>query len=187
MTISESSIRDLRCLPTGESSISHGVSRALVKWRIRLIRKDVVSGDETELYQASPLAWGSSAWRFRLMETSCLLRSMSVTKAIGTLWSFQPLGDGADPVPRSRRPALGTVGVWTRDGKYVLGGAEETKSLRRIWAFPVDGGEPRKFDILFETIATADLSHDGKQLAFTGTQTMGEVWTIKNLLQRPRP
>jgi hypothetical protein len=56
-----------------------------------------------------------------------------------------------------------------------------------VWAFPVDGGEPRKLDVVFESIATADLSHDGKRLAFTGSQTKGEVWTIKNLLQRTHP
>ena len=75
------------------------------------------------------------------------------------------------------------VGVWTRNGRYILGAAEETKSTRRIWAFPADGGEPRKLNLLFESLATTDVSPDGKQVAFTGTMTKSEVWAIKNLLQ----
>jgi Tol biopolymer transport system component len=155
---------------------------------LRLIRRDLVSGDETALYRAESLGVG--------------LFGLAISPA-GDLLSFTVnVGDKGDRhlvvVPTTGGPARilfrgdnthpsPSMGVWTKDGQYVLAAAEETKSLFRVWAFPVAGGEPRKLDILFETIATGTLSHDGTRLAFTGTQTMGEVWTIKNLLQRPRP
>jgi hypothetical protein len=153
-----------------------------------LIRKDIVSGAETELYRAESLGVGFFALAISPAGDRLAFsvnvgdegeRHLMVVPTAGGAARIIFRGDYAHPVPQA--------GVWTRNGKYVLGAAEETKSLRRVWAFPVDGGEPRKLDILFELIAAADLSHDGKLLAFTGTQTDGEVWMIKNLLRRPRP
>ena len=155
--------------------------------RLRLIRRDVLSGHETELYQAESLGVGlfglaispeGDRLSFMVNVSDKGDRYLVIVPTAGGAPHILFRGDSTHPTPQA--------GLWTRDGKYVLGVVEETNSLRRMWAFPVDGGEPRKLDIVFEAIATAELSYDGKRLAFTGTKTDGEVWMIKNLLKQTR-
>ena len=154
---------------------------------LRLIKKDVASGTETELYRAE--APGVGLFALAISPSGDRLsfsvnvgdkgeRHLMVVPTAGGPARIIFRGDYTHPSPQA--------GVWTKNGKYVLAAAEETKSLRRVWAFPADGGEPRKLDIVFEAIANAELSHDGKLLAFTGVQTKGEVWMIKNLLKQTR-
>jgi Tol biopolymer transport system component len=172
---------DGRIIYFTRSEVGSGARRLL-----RLIKKDVSSGSETELYQAESngVAFFSPAvspdgdlLSFTVNVGDKGDRHLVVVPTVGGPARVVFRGDYRHPSPH--------MGVWSKDGKYVLAAAEETKSLFRVWAFPVDGGEPRKLDIVFEGIAAAHLSHDGKQFAFTGTQTNGEVWTIKNLLPRP--
>lgn len=155
---------------------------------LRLIKRDLLSGDETELYQAElrgvglfGLAISPEGDRLSFMVNVGDKgdRHLVIVPTAGGAPQILFRGDDEHPTPQA--------GLWTRDGKYVLGVVAETNSLRRIWAFPAGGGEPRKLDIVFESISTAELSHDGRRLAFTGTRTDGEVWMIKNLLRRPRP
>ena len=155
---------------------------------LRLIKKDLVSSRETELYRAESLGVGFFALAispsgdrlsFSVNVGDKGDRHLIIVPTAGGSARILFRGDYAHPIPQ--------VGVWTRDGKYVLAVAEETTSLRRVWAFPTDGSAPRKLDIVFESIGTADLSPDGKQLAFTGSQSKAEIWTIKNLLQPRKP
>ncbi len=154
---------------------------------LRLIKRDVVSGHEIELYHAESLGVGlfglaispeGDRLSFMVNVSDKGDRHLVVVPTAGGAPHIVFRGNSARPTPQT--------GLWTRDGKYVLGVVEESDSMRRVWAFPAAGGEPRKLDITFESITTAELSPDGRHLAFTGTQTKGEVWAIKNLLPRPR-
>ena len=155
---------------------------------LHLMKRDVLSGHETELYQAESPGVGffglaispdGDRLSFMVNVNDKGDRNLVIVPTAGGAARIFFRGDYSHPTPQ--------MGTWSRNGKYFLAVTEETTSLRRVWAFPVDGGEPRKLDIVFESIGTADLSPDGKQLAFTGGQTKGEVWTIKNLLQPRKP
>jgi Tol biopolymer transport system component len=153
---------------------------------LRLIKKELESGEETELFRAeSPgvgffgLAVSPSGDRLSYMMNVGLKdeRHVMVMPTAGGEARILYRGDYSHPTP--------FAGVWTRDGKYVLGVAEEAKKIRRLWAFPAEGGDPQKLDILPQTISTVDLSPDGRRMVFTGIQEKGEVWSIRNLIPQP--
>jgi hypothetical protein len=68
----------------------------------------------------------------------------------------------------------------------VLMAVADGENSRRVWAFPADGGEPRKLNLAMQGILKMDLSPDGGRLVFTGTQRTPELWTITNLIPNMR-
>ena len=150
--------------------------------RLRLVRRDIASGTETELYRAV-----SDGVGFFGLAISPDGRRLAFMANVGpnqrnliTLSS-----DGGTPVILYRggydNPQPQTA-VWTRDGKHILFKAEDGRQRTRVWAVPSEGGEPRKLDLSTESIGKMDLSPDGTQLVFTGTKRKQELWMIKNLL-----
>ena len=77
------------------------------------------------------------------------------------------------------------VATWTHDSRYVLAPVWEGRA-QRIWAFPAEGGDPKKLDLPMERFDGLAVSPDGRQLLFTGVERKAELWTIKNLLPDAR-
>ncbi len=150
--------------------------------RLHLMRRDVDTGTETELYSA--VSDGVGFFGLSISPDGRQLafmanvgpnqRHLLTLSAGGGTPVIVYRGDYTNPQPQST--------VWTRDGKHILIKAEDGKQRTRVWAVPVDGGPARRLDLATQGIGKMDLSPDGKQLAFTGLKRKQELWTIKNLV-----
>ena len=150
--------------------------------RLRLVRRDIASGTETELYRA--VSGGVGFFALTIAPDGRRLAFMANVgpnqRHLMTLST-----DGGTPVILYRGGYSNPqpqAAVWTRDGKHILFKAEDGRQRTRVWAVPSDGGEARKLDLSTEGIGKMDLSPDGTQLVFTGTKRKQELWMIKNLL-----
>ena len=150
---------------------------------LRLVRRDLETGKETELYRmdGGPLFLNPSVSpdgkRLALIASSGPDHQR-------VLITISASGDGS-PFELARGSYLPTVSgqtVWTRDGRYILVAVNEGDTSQRVWAFPAEGGAPRKLNLTMTKIQLTDVSPDGRQLMFTGTVTKPEIWTIKNFL-----
>jgi Tol biopolymer transport system component len=144
----------------------------------RLIKRDLESGKEIELYRgAEPQALCVSADG----------RDLAFFAAADEPNQWKLLRVSADGgVPRELARAANvpylSVAVWTKDGRYIL---LRTSASPRISAFPVDGSTPRELELNLYAgnDPTIDLSPDGKHLVLTGYQKGAhELWAIQNLL-----
>ncbi len=150
--------------------------------RLRLVRRDIASGTETELYRAVSSGVGFFALTIApdgrrlafMANVGPNLRNLMTLSSDGGTPVILYRGGYGNPQPQAA--------VWTRDGEHILFIAEDGRQRTRVWAIPADGGDARKLDLSTEGIGKMDLSPDGTQLVFTGTKRKRELWMIKNLL-----
>ncbi len=156
-----------------------------------LVRRDRVSGDETELYRAPSLG----AVGFFGLAVSPDGKSLAFSQNVGNderHLFLLPSGGGAARVlyrGKYSMPQPGTGG-FTPDGRHVLvtGSDESVRSpangtLNKLWAIPVDGGPPRAVGLERRGgLGALSVSPDGKRLAFTGVDRSSELWSLTNLL-----
>lgn len=149
---------------------------------LRLVRRDLATGKETELYRASSdgvgffgLSISPDGSRLAFMANVGPNQRHLMTLSV----------DGGTPLVLYRggygNPMAGTA-VWTHDGRYILfkanGGAERT----HVWAIPSAGGTARMLDLVGERIGKMHLSTDGTKVVFSGATQKRELWVINNLL-----
>jgi Tol biopolymer transport system component len=152
------------------------------RFMLRLIRRDLSSGGDIELYRAESHGIG-----FFTPAVSHDGRSIAFTANVGDserhLMTVPTTGGPARVLYRGTysRPTPATA-VWTRDGRTIITAADDGRTRYRYVAFPAEGGEPRALDLSMQGLGTADLSPDGRRLVFTGVEGRAEVWTIRNLL-----
>jgi len=152
---------------------------------LHLVRRDLSSGTETEIYRAVSSGVGffglsvspDGSWLAFSANVGPNERTLMTLPATGGVPKVLYRGDYTHPTPQTT--------VWTKDGRYVLAIFGDGRNRSRVWAFPADGGEPRKLDVTMQGIGSVDLSPDGR-LVFTGATNKSEVWTISNLLPHPR-
>jgi Tol biopolymer transport system component len=150
--------------------------------RLRLVRRDIASGSETELYRAVSdgigffgLAISPDGRRLVFMaNVGPNQRNLMTLSTGGGTPVILYRGGYSNPQPQAA--------VWTRDGKHILFKADDGRQRTRVWAIPADGGDARKLDLSTEGMGKMNLSPDGTQLVFTGTKRKQELWMIKNLL-----
>ena len=149
--------------------------------RLRLVRRDIASGSETELYPRYRTASVSSASNLTRRPAARFHgeRGSEPTEADDP---FHRRGHSGHPVSRRLRQSAASGRRVDPRWKHILFKAEDGRQRTRVWAVPSDGGEARKLDLSTEGIGKMDLSPDGTQLVFTGTKRKQELWMIKNLL-----
>jgi Tol biopolymer transport system component len=156
---------------------------------LHLVARELSSGREAELYRVE-----SSGVGFFALAVSPDGRQIAFTANEGTepgkeraLVAVPTAGGPAKVLFRGPYTMPSPNGVaWTRDGRYVLafGVGEPAHAARgfRLWAFPADGGDPRKTDLAMRALAAIGVAADGRHLVFTGGRDDPEVWTIRNLV-----
>jgi Tol biopolymer transport system component len=150
--------------------------------QLRLLRRDMETGTETELYRA--VSDGVGFFGLTISPDGKRLAFMAnVGRDERHLMTLST--DGGTPVVLYRGGYANPqpqAAVWTADARHILFKAEDGRQRTRAWAAPADGGPARKLDLATEGIGKMDLSPDGSQLVFTGTKRKQELWVIKNLL-----
>jgi Tol biopolymer transport system component len=159
---------------------------------LHLMRRDLATGQETELYQANSDGVGLFALSlspdgkrlaFNLNMALDELRSKEGPRAMRVVSV-----DGGTALEVMRGgyscPAPGSA-TWTRDGRHLLAICDDGQR-RRLWAVSSDGGPARKLDIVMDQIAAPIVSPDGRLIAFTATKQEPEIWTVANLLSSVR-
>jgi Tol biopolymer transport system component len=150
--------------------------------RLHLVRRDLATGRETELYGAVSDGVGFFGLSISpdgrqlafMVNVGPNQRHLMTISTNGGTPAVIYRGTYTNPQPQGS--------VWTRDGRHILFKAEDGKQRTRVWAIPANGGAPRRLDLATQGIGKMDLSPDGRQLAFTGSKRKQEVWVIKNLV-----
>jgi Tol biopolymer transport system component len=94
--------------------------------------------------------------------------------------------NGGEPRELYRGSAQSYGLEWTRDGRYIIALARNTKSSE-IWRIPAQGGVALKLDLSVPNLDAFTLHPDNRRFAFTVTDgSRRELWMVENLL-RPQP
>ena len=159
---------------------------------VRLVRRDLATGQETELYRADYFERGYPAFfspaispdgqrlAFVIFNEAGVQTLMTVSTAGGA--PHRPVTHGKFlPGPGDPDQTL----EWTKDGRFILVANYESAEVRRVWAIPSEGGEPRKLDLAMPRLRLTDVSPDGGRVAFAVTTTTPEIGLFSNVLGAP--
>jgi Tol biopolymer transport system component len=153
---------------------------------LRMMRRNLETGEEAELYRVESdgigfftVAVSPDGTHLAFSANEGKGRTLMIVPTAGGPRRVIYTGTYTRPTPKGA--------AWTRDSRYILAVVHEGRDRSAIWAFPVDGGEPRKLDVVMQGMSVPDISPDGRHLLFTGVQFKPELWTIKNLLQQLAP
>ena len=157
----------------------------------RLLRRNLETGRETELYPADPTtSFGNSL--ALSPDGRQLAFALFDWPARAVVLQVVPVSSG---VPREllrlREPEAipwNHALAWSPDGKELLfvkcnSNCENQK--RELWGIPARGGEPRRLELAMEGLAGLRFHPDGKRIAFTAGSYSGEVWVLENFLPKP--
>jgi Tol biopolymer transport system component len=152
---------------------------------VRLIRRDLGTGRETELYRAE--AYFPGSFSSAISPDGDRLAFVSINEAeVRTLMTVATAGGPPKTVAHGNfLPPAGDLDqslLWTRDGRFILVASYESTEMRRVWVIPTDGGEPRKLDLAMPELRLTDVSPDGRRVAFATTRTTPELGVFHNLL-----
>jgi len=169
---------EIRLSPDGKA-VYHSVN--VGDGRSALVKRDLETAELTEIHRMTTNGSGwfglalspdGSRFGFALNAGPNQRTVMTLPVEGGTARELYR-GDFEHPLLRG--------GTWTKNARYYVTVAAEPDG-HRLWAFPADGGEPRKLDVSMQIINGPVVSPDGRRIAFTGTESKPELWVIRNLL-----
>ncbi len=77
---------------------------------------------------------------------------------------------------------------WTPDGKYILFEQKQAKEKKYIWwRIPMEGGEPQKLGLEWDTLFYTSFHPDGRHIVFSSRGSTGENsgnWVMENFLPK---
>jgi Tol biopolymer transport system component len=159
---------------------------------LHLMRRDLATGQETDLYHVDSDGVGlfglslspdgkQLAFTLNVPASERLHgegpRALRVVSADGGIPRELMRGGYSCPAP--------TGAAWTRDGRHLLAICEDGQR-RGFLAVPSDGGPTRRLDIVMDEIRAPVVSPDGRVIAFTAIKREPEIWTVANLLSSVR-
>ncbi len=153
----------------------------------RLVRRDLETGRESELYRAAPdgvskLAvspdgrWLAFGVRDRATRSGVLM----LLPALG--------GEARELIRVAEHEASGFYPpVWTRDGRELVtvqaqGSNPEAGSL--MWRVDVESGARRKSELPVRNMRSISFHPDGRRIAFQAGEYASEVWVMENFLPK---
>jgi len=156
-----------------------------------IVTRDLQTGEEKELYRASPPA------RICHFPTSNLGVSPDGQR-LAFVWQDEKAGitalmvlptAGGEPreLLRAYQPEIISVPGWMPDSRHIIYARSVAGEKRKFefWRISAEGGEPQNLAVTMEARVPYGLSvhADGKRIAFTaGTERHTEVWVVKNFL-----
>jgi Tol biopolymer transport system component len=136
----------------------------------RLIRRDLDTGADKELYRAEARPFGVAISLTPSPDgRSLAFAFLRPRENSPRLWIL-PLSGGE---PRELLRSDGLSPAWTQDSRAIL-----FSRSGEIWVQPLDGREPYATGIHGHA---PSVSPDGDRIAFIGSTTTESVWMIKNL------
>jgi len=138
----------------------------------RIVRWDVQTGVETELYRAPD--------RVTWLPVSPDGRELAFIA--GGILKVLPTTGGQ---PRDLTKAEFICGIaWTPDGRHLLFGRRIGDTTIQLWRVPSEGGKPQKTGLTFEGWGVDVRMHpDGRRIAFASKRAgKNEVWVMENFL-----
>jgi Tol biopolymer transport system component len=153
---------------------------------LRLMKRRLDSGEETELYRADSVGFG-----FFAMAVSADGASLAFQQTLDTANGKRAVmvipTSGHEPreIYRTDASSLDLRGAmaWTRDGRHIVLGAKcGTRVELQLCALPVEGGSLKTLGLGMQGITLAMISADGRRIGFTATTSAQELWAIRNLL-----
>jgi Tol biopolymer transport system component len=147
---------------------------------VRLIRRDIESGQETELYRQETS--GIGFFGMTLSPDGKDL-AFSANREDGRRLLIVPTRGGAvtEIFRGSSELPLPWGATWTKDGRFVIA---PTGGMNRVQlqAFPIVGGEPRPLGVSMTGISSPSVTPDGRHILFTGARRSQELWVMRNIL-----
>lgn len=150
---------------------------------LRLVRRRLDTGDETELHRTQSTGVGL----FGLTVSSDGLKlafSANVADRKRALMVMPADGGSPREIYRTTGSDLSHNGamIWTKDGKHLIVTARCGPGGPQLCAIPAEGGALRPLGLGMLQIATRMISSDGRRLALTHETRSPELWVIRNLL-----
>ena len=121
-----------------------------------------------------------SSWPFQFLS-----RDPSIIKVIpamgGEVRELLRLDESLMPV------SFGTI-AWAPDGRSVLfvRPTSPGSSKTELWQIPLQGGEPRKLELVAENMHDLSVHPDGRHIAFTAGKPKSEIWVMENFLPKEK-
>ena len=145
----------------------------------RVVKREIASGQETELYRTASNVQGVRG--VTLSPDGLHLAIKSVTDDVLLLL---PTAGGA-PIQVEKGPDALEPLAWTGDGRHILG-VRQQSDREHLWAIPVAGGAGMNLGFSADDITTVSVSHADGRLAVSIIRPSHELWLLKNLL-KPSP
>ena len=121
-------------------------------------------GQETELYRADYFQSGEAFFSPSISPDGQRLAFVAFNDAREPTLMTVPAAGGAPARPLAHGKFLPGPGdpdqtlQWTKDGRFILVANYESAEVRRVWAIPSEGGEPRKLDLAMPRLRLTDVS-----------------------------
>jgi Tol biopolymer transport system component len=153
---------------------------------LRLMRRNMESGEERELYQAQSPTTG-----FRGLILSSDGRQLTFTKSNTDNTASQltiPI-EGGEARELYRSDLLLATRAWTKDMRHILVAQSDPGSgMQQIWSVPTEGGKPIPTGLTFPVFGGASIHPDGRRFTYTGRQPgQTELWVMKLLPPGAKP
>lgn len=169
--------------PDGKAFFYHRGDNGRTKTTLIVVR-DLVTGQERELFgvaEPSNYRAGVALSRdgrhvaFAVREADSQSNVLKVVPAQG--------GEAREVLRGVEMPFPGSV-AWTPDGLSLVftGKPDPRGSKTELWRVPVQGGEPRKLDLVADNIRDLRVHPDGRHIAYTAGKDRQEVWALSNFL-----
>jgi Tol biopolymer transport system component len=151
---------------------------------LSVVARDLGASQEKELFSvADPsyycaglaLSGDGRQLAFAVHEAESQSRVLKVLPAAG--------GEARDVLRGVEMPLPGSV-AWTPDGLSLLFTTTPgpRSSRTELWLVPVQGGEPRKLDLVADNTRDLRVHPDGRHIAYTAGKDRSEVWALSNFL-----
>jgi Tol biopolymer transport system component len=152
-----------------------------------IVARSLATGEEQAVYRlAAPSHWCAPL----ALSRDGRQLAVAASEGDGRLGVLKVLpaegGDTRDLLRAFEMPFPGSV-AWTPDGLSLLVSKKPNprSPATELWLVPVQGGEPRKLDLVADNLCDVRVHPDGRHIAYTAGKDRQEVWALSNFLPAP--